>query len=785
MKLFLTGLAKGIRCAFLITSLVFGTVVNAAGTAHESPIGFTTLRDAKGLHQQWNLNEYFDFRWPEKIKNVTVAILDVGYGDIDSTTLSKMLPKDSQIITEYSQGECAGENFPLLKTPDSEYATNPHGMYMAQTVWGMAGFFPEGPKFLLYSATGMRAFYCAVQDMRERTHPNLVLFSANWETTLGNFDGTGDINERVNEIVEDGVIWVNTAGNYGGLVVNAPVIVSDTELRFLKLTDEANPYLLKLTNSLDDLAVSMTLAWTQDHSERELELRVYPATALKDASIKPIAVSEPMYEEVKKGERKLVGAKIKTSLGGRGKQDYYLAVRVKSGTFNKKDNLRVTLNHSGLSAEQGEFKNPIELQGTQKRRFEIMDPASANGLTVGATGGFSAIGPTIDGRGKPEIIMQESKASFTDGMNHLGTSGSAAIFAGIVAVLKAEVPGLRQNDLLRFRTHLPSLRLAQQGTRPWEPYELGSRVSWKVVEMLEEGIGRDFLAYRGYVDEKERTSWQVFAFKPIQQLKLFKTLPREVQADVSQYHLFFWVRSRGSNENNEDDVVELRATPKTDKVHPINRGFGGSHEDYVFLYQKERDSLPTQVIDRISDGTQDDPRYFMVPLKEVIRGTVSQQVRKGTITVPTGVPREMPEFERVPRLRPRRRASAQSPQAALTNPVGSTTNSTNQKHTANAVKTPPVTTQGSANNDELKALVKDIRQRLTRVQQRNGSATVNEIRADLNELWEINSRLVRVNSNFLHDKEVENSTTGVQGFIDVCERKLRDIEATQRKFRRP
>jgi hypothetical protein len=84
-------------------------------------------------------------------------------------------------------------------------------------------------------------------------------------------------------------------------------------------------------------------------------------------------------------------------------------------------------------------------------RGEIYPPAdNPLVLTVGDADAASSAGPTADFRVKPDVILEDSRAFFSDGEVSVGSSNAAAYFAGIVAVLKAAEPGLRTRHLLRL-----------------------------------------------------------------------------------------------------------------------------------------------------------------------------------------------------------------------------------------------------------------------------------------------------------------------------------------------
>jgi hypothetical protein len=71
-------------------------------------------------------------------------------------------------------------------------------------------------------------------------------------------------------------------------------------------------------------------------------------------------------------------------------------------------------------------------------------------LTVGDLDPSSSIGPTADRRVKPDAVVEDSRAYFSDGEVSAGSSNAAAYVAGVVAVLKAAAPGLKPRHLLQM-----------------------------------------------------------------------------------------------------------------------------------------------------------------------------------------------------------------------------------------------------------------------------------------------------------------------------------------------
>jgi hypothetical protein len=87
---------------------------------------------------------------------------------------------------------------------------------------------------------------------------------------------------------------------------------------------------------------------------------------------------------------------------------------------------------------------------------ELYPPADHPGvLTVGDTDPSSSVGPTADGRTKPDALLDDSRAFLTDGEVSSGSSNAAAYVAGVVALLKAAEPSLGPRGLLRIAREGP------------------------------------------------------------------------------------------------------------------------------------------------------------------------------------------------------------------------------------------------------------------------------------------------------------------------------------------
>ncbi len=431
-------------------SLFFGF----GALAHESVEFVGTLR------RNFNLEQYDHVR----LENVTIAILDIGFGGLVTQKpkglleiTPGMLPTSAEAIADFSPffgPECKSD--PRIE--------NPHGRLMAQTAWAMTGNNPRGPKFILLNANGLINFRCAIRYAREIQKPDIILYSQVYEYG-GNFDGTGFINEYVNSATADGILWINAAGNYGGRIYNGPV-------------EDGKKLRLKINN--DQSTVKISLAWTgasRDQSigtDKDLDLEIYndlgeilPTTNFRQVRKETGVVlpGDSRGEDLHPVEyAELTLDKSGSSGADKSSRIYHIKIVKKSGAFNPSDSVRVSV---AFPTE----KNVEFLDATVGQ--EVMIPAdNPNVVSVGGMDPLTSVGPTRSGLMKPEIILNVSSVAMSTQTNleQGGSSFAAAMLAGIAAQLKSAAPDLTRQDLIRFveRTQTPSTvrRLPSKGVPP-------------------------------------------------------------------------------------------------------------------------------------------------------------------------------------------------------------------------------------------------------------------------------------------------------------------------------
>lgn len=447
------------------------------------------LADAEEMRRKLGLTSEYDR--PAGMDRLKIAVLDFGFEGLDGK--KPYLPASAVVVEHYDpefirRFDLGDPAFQKPFTPG-----NSHGRSMAQIVWAITGFQPNGPQFYLLNANGPTLFRRAVRYAIEQ-RVDVILFSGVFEGA-GNGEGRGFLNRAVADATAAGIIWVNAVGNFGKRTHQAPIRFGGDNTLMVGSSDQAT---LRFRNRLDENTLTVTLTWsdyqeTEDAgTEKDLDLFV------EDAEGRTVGSSQlrQVRGTAKEGESR--NPRERVVLPDLAAGEYRIRIRAKERSlFGGTDQFRVLL--SAEREEGPDFKTgetvPAVTFHDANGRGEIYPPAdNPLVLAVGDLAATSSSGATADHRRKPDVVLADSRATFTNGLTTTGASNAAAYFAGIVLCLKAAEPALETRHLLalahpRISTNRsyaqPALTRLSNGTWVRVASPAPSRQVWRTPSRLE------------------------------------------------------------------------------------------------------------------------------------------------------------------------------------------------------------------------------------------------------------------------------------------------------------
>jgi hypothetical protein len=386
------------------------------------------------------------------IEAVKIAVLDYGFDGFDG--VRPYLPASTVIVEHYDPEFVRRFGLGDPKFAKSFAPLNRHGRAMAQIVWAMTGGNPKGPQFYLLNANGPTMLRRAVRYAIE-AKVDIILFSGSFEGG-GNGDGRGPVNRIVADALAANILWINAAGNYGRRVYNGPIRIDPDG--YLRFRDGFDGTTLRFRNRLDENTVTVTLTWNDYReqedagTEKDLDLYVedWQGRTIAAGTQTQVSGAHVPGDNQSRNPRERV---VLADLPANRDLNYRIRIRARGNNFTDEDRIRVLVTsarESYIDPQTGEAEEAVKFYDASDKG-ELYPPAdNPLVLTVGDLSESSAKGPTADHRVKPDALVEDSRAFFTDGEVTAGSSNAAAYIAGVVAVLKAAEPGLQTRHLLRL-----------------------------------------------------------------------------------------------------------------------------------------------------------------------------------------------------------------------------------------------------------------------------------------------------------------------------------------------
>lgn len=373
---------------------------------------------------------------------VVVAVVDIGFKGLAQETSVGNLPEGLTVASN----RCG-----------SSVDSSPHGTGVAEIVHQMA----PGAQLVLYCIRNSAEFLAAAQDIAAAG----IKIATSSLGFPGDARGDGVLEDpmsaaaAVRHAHEDaGIFWIQSAGNDGDAHFRGTLDASGSQrVDTVSAMSFANAAALEWdqwAGPVSNVKVCVTqFRYLDDPDSSDPALLIESPTGSESCS----ASNSGPSGDVPRVTRSM------PAVSGAG---LFYAVRISSPPALSGSRFDITYTYgtwNGVSSPKLSSNDPLVTGGS------ITSPASSPyAFAVGAVDAtskhredFSSVGPTIDGRTKPDIAGYDNTLSNIYTPRFLGTSAAAPSVAGIAALLLAAIPtldaaGLKGELLARANAGAPS-----------------------------------------------------------------------------------------------------------------------------------------------------------------------------------------------------------------------------------------------------------------------------------------------------------------------------------------